>query len=52
MMPFPISQLNTVFIKEMVLAMYAWEAGQLTNPHLATEAEAFDFYQAYMGNPP
>lgn len=50
-MPFPLSQLNTIFIMEMVFAMYAWEAKQILAPSLVTEAESLDFYNAYMGGP-
>jgi hypothetical protein len=34
-----------------VRAMYDWEALQHTNPNLATDEEAWDFYMAYMGGP-
>ena len=50
-MPFPLSQLSTSFLNNMVFAMYRYEAVQVYHPDLLTLSEEQDFYAAYMGYP-
>ena len=45
------STLSKEFLLAMVSAMYRYEAHEVRDPDLLTDAEIEDFYTAYMGVP-
>ena len=45
------SKLSREFLLAMVGAMYRYEAHDVRDPALLTDAEMLDFYAAYMGVP-
>lgn len=46
------STLSKEFLLAMVTAMYRYEAHDVRDPALLTDAEMLDFYAAYMGVSP